>query len=89
MLISLAGPASKPPPRTKPSISITGPIWKTAAKGLELTSRVLSKALDVPAKNKDALPNQAGELGKDALKLREAAKAQDVRQATENCSASI
>ena len=29
------------------------------------------------------LPMEAGDLGKDALKLREAAKAQDVRQTTE------
>lgn len=54
-----------------------------AAKGLELTTRVLDKAADVPAKHKDSLPTEAVDLGKDALQLREAAKAQDVRQTTE------
>lgn len=59
------------------------PDLEDAAKGLELTARVLGKAADVPAKHKNTLPTEASDLGKDALKLREAAKAQDVRQATE------
>ena len=59
------------------------PDLEDAAKGLELTARVLGKAADVPAKHKNTLPIEAGDLGKDALKLREAAKVQDVRQATE------
>jgi hypothetical protein len=59
------------------------PDLEDAAKGLELTARVLGQAADVPAKHKNTLPMEAGDLGKDALKLREAAKAQDVRQATE------
>src|SRR5262249_42474458 len=59
------------------------PDLEDAAKGLELTARVLGKAVDVPAKHKDSLPAEAGDLGKQAVKLREAARAQDVRQATE------
>ena len=54
-----------------------------AAKGLELTARVLGKAADVPAKHKDTVPAEAGDLGKDAVRLREAAKAHDTRQTTE------
>jgi hypothetical protein len=54
-----------------------------AAKGLELTARVLGKAADVPAKHKDTLPTKAGDLAKEAVDLREAAKAHDVRQSTE------
>jgi hypothetical protein len=59
------------------------PDLEDAAKGLELTARVLSKAADIPAKHKDTLPTGAGDLGKEAVKLREAAKARDVRQTTE------
>ena len=59
------------------------PDLEDAAKGLELTARVLSKAAEVPTKHKDSLPTEAGDLSKDASKLREAAKAQDVRQTTE------
>jgi hypothetical protein len=59
------------------------PDLEDAAKGLELTARVLGKAADMPAKHKETLPTEAGDLGKEAVKLREAAKAQDVRQATE------
>src|SRR5262249_55519468 len=54
-----------------------------AAKGLEQTARFLSKATEVPAKHKDTLAVEAGDLGKEAGKLREAAKAQEVKQATE------
>src|SRR5438094_5618059 len=59
------------------------PDLEDAAKGLEITARVLGKAADVPAKHKDMLPSEAGELGKEAGKLRDAAKVQDVRQTTE------
>ena len=59
------------------------PDLEDAAKALERTSRVLGNATEVPAKLKDTLPNEAGTLGKEALQLREAAKAQDVRQTTE------
>jgi hypothetical protein len=60
------------------------PDLEDAAKGLELTARHLGKAADVPGKHKDTLPNQSGDLVKEASKLREAAKVQDVRQATES-----
>ena len=59
------------------------PDLEDAARGLELTARVLDKATDVPAKHKEILPGEAGDLGKEAAKLREAAKGKDVRQATE------
>ncbi len=59
------------------------PDLEDAAKGLELTARVLGKAADVPLKHKDTLPNESADLAKEAAKLREVAKTQDVRQATE------
>lgn len=59
------------------------PDLEDAAKGLEVTAGVLGKATDVPAKHKESLPAKAGELGNEAVKLRDAAKAHDVRQATE------
>ena len=59
------------------------PDLEDAAKGLEVTARVLAQAADVPPTHKDTLPIEAGDLAKEAAKLREAAKAQDVRQATE------
>ncbi|HXG12695.1 MAG TPA: hypothetical protein VNK04_23255 [Gemmataceae bacterium] len=54
-----------------------------AAAGLAQTARFLEKATDVPARHKDTLPIAAGDLGKDAAALREAAKAQDVKKAGE------
>jgi hypothetical protein len=54
-----------------------------AAKGLEQTARFLPKAADIPAQRKATIPNDAGELGKDATKLREAAKAQQVKSAND------
>jgi hypothetical protein len=59
------------------------PDLEDAAKGLELTARVLAKAADVPAQHKEALPNESAVLAKEALQLRDAAKGHDVRQATE------
>jgi hypothetical protein len=59
------------------------PDLEDAAQGLEVTARVLGKATDVPAKHKDVLTTEAGDLGKEAVKLREAARAKDVRQATD------
>jgi hypothetical protein len=53
-----------------------------AAKGLEQTASFLSKATDVPARHKDTLAAEAGDLGKGAIKLREAAKVQDVKLTT-------
>jgi hypothetical protein len=54
-----------------------------AAKGLEVTARALGKATDIPPKHKDGLPNKAGDLAKEAVTLREAAKGHDLRQTTE------
>jgi hypothetical protein len=54
-----------------------------AAKGLEQTARYLAKAEDVPAKQKDTLGVVSGDLGKEAVKLREAAAAKDVKQAND------
>lgn len=54
-----------------------------AAKGLEQTARLLSKADDVPAKQKDILPVVSSDLGKEATDLREAIKTQDVKRANE------
>lgn len=54
-----------------------------AARGLEQTARFLTKATEVPARHRDTLPVQAGDLGKEAMKLREASKAKDVKTANE------
>jgi hypothetical protein len=54
-----------------------------AAHGLEVTARYLPKAEDVPAANRDSLVVVSGDLGKEALQLREAAKAQDVKKTNE------
>src|SRR5437588_1617389 len=51
------------------------PDLEDAAKGMEVTARVLGKAVDVPGKHKDTLPIQATNLGKEAAKLRQAATA--------------
>ena len=51
-----------------------------AAHGLEQTARYLPKAEDVPPANKDVLVVVSGDLGKEAVTLREAAKAQDVKK---------
>jgi hypothetical protein len=55
-----------------------------AARGLEQTARFLGKAGDVPVNHKDKLPVEAGDLGKEAIKLREAAKSQEVKLANES-----
>jgi hypothetical protein len=49
-----------------------------AARMLEQTAKFLPNALEVPAKHKDTLAVVAGDLGKEAGTLREAAKAKDV-----------
>ena len=54
-----------------------------AARGLEQTSRYLQKAEDVPAKQKEELAAHCTSLSKDAVKLRDAAKAQDVKEAND------
>src|SRR5262249_21612680 len=48
------------------------------ARGLEQTAKFLPRATEVPAKQKDTLPVVAGDLGKEALALRDAAKSQSV-----------
>ena len=53
-----------------------------AARGLDQTARFLGKATEVPVRHKDTLVVEAGDLGKEAGKLLEAAKARDVKLAT-------
>jgi hypothetical protein len=53
------------------------------AKGLEQTSRFLSKATEIPAKHREKLPDEAAELEKEARQLREAAKNQNVQSTNE------
>jgi hypothetical protein len=53
-----------------------------AAKGLEQTARFLAKAEEVPANKKDNLNEMSRDLAKEALKLKEAANAQNVEAAT-------
>jgi len=48
-----------------------------AARGLEQTAKFLPKAVELPAKQKDTVPVIAGDLGKEAGVLREAARAKD------------
>jgi hypothetical protein len=54
-----------------------------AAHRLEVTARYIPKAEDVPPANKDSLSVVSGDLGKEAVNLREAAKAQDVKKTNE------
>ena len=54
-----------------------------AAHGLEVTARYFPKAEDVPAANRDSLGVISGDLGKEAISLRDAAKAQDVKKTNE------
>jgi hypothetical protein len=54
-----------------------------AAKALELTARALIKAKDIPDQHKDKLVLEAGDLGQDAVVLRDAAKAKEVKQTNE------
>jgi hypothetical protein len=54
-----------------------------AAHGLEVTARYLPKAEDVPPANKDSLVVVSGDLGKEAVSLREAAKTQDVKKSND------
>jgi hypothetical protein len=53
------------------------------AKGIEQTSRFLSKAEEVPEKNKKILKDVTDELGQNAKKLRDAAALHNVKDATE------
>jgi hypothetical protein len=54
-----------------------------AAKALEQTARFLKKAQEVPAGKQAMLEKDADELGREAVKLREAAKAKNVKDANE------
>jgi hypothetical protein len=54
-----------------------------AAHALEVTARYMPKAEDVPPGNKDTLGVVSGDLGKEAVGLRDAAKAQDVKKTNE------
>ncbi len=53
------------------------------AKGIEQTARFLSKAEEVPEKNKKTLTEITGDLAKSASKLRGAAAARSVKDATD------
>jgi hypothetical protein len=53
------------------------------AKDLEQTARFLGKAEDVPARNKDKLADVSADLGKEAIKLREAARVKNVDEAND------
>jgi hypothetical protein len=55
-----------------------------AARGLEQTARFLPKSEDVPPKQKDELTATCTSLTKEAVKLRDAAKAQDEKAANES-----
>jgi hypothetical protein len=59
------------------------PEVEDAARGLQQTARFLPKAQDVPPKQKDSLPVVSGDLSKEAGRLLEAARAQDVKQAND------
>ncbi len=61
--------------------------WLTleeSGKILQQTSRLLVKTTDVPARHKDSLAVEAGDLNKEATKLRDAAKTKDVKAANES-----
>jgi hypothetical protein len=51
-----------------------------AARALEQTAKFLPKATEVPVKQKDTLPVLAGDLGKEAVNLREAAKGKSLEK---------
>jgi hypothetical protein len=54
-----------------------------AAKALEQTARFMAKAEEVPPRVKDTLAVETGDLAKEANKLKEAAAAQNVKDATD------
>ena len=54
-----------------------------SAKSIEQTARFMAKAYEVPPRVKDTLVVQSGDLAKDANKLKEAAAAQNVKDATD------
>jgi hypothetical protein len=54
-----------------------------SARGLDQMARFLAKATEVPARHKDTLAVEAGDLGKEAAKLLEGIKAKDVKLVNE------
>jgi hypothetical protein len=61
--------------------------WTTleeSGKILQQTSRLLVKTTDVPARHKDTIAVEAGDVNKEATKLRDAAKAKDVKASNES-----
>lgn len=61
--------------------------WSTLEESgriLQQTSRLLIKTTDIPVRHKDTLAVEAGDLNKEASKLRDAAKAKDVKAANES-----
>jgi hypothetical protein len=54
-----------------------------AARALEQTARFLPKATEVPADKRESLAKVAEELRQEAIKLREAAQAKDVKRSNE------
>ena len=54
-----------------------------AARALELTARLFTKATEVPGKHKDQLVSRANDLGKDAGALRDAARGKDAKRTNE------
>src|SRR5436309_173697 len=55
-----------------------------AARGLDQSARFLAKATEVPARHKDTLVVEAGDLGKEAGKLLEAAKVKNAKLVNES-----
>lgn len=53
------------------------------AKGIEQTARFMSKAKEVPAKNREILAEVTGDLAKNALKLKGAAAAKNVKDTSD------
>jgi hypothetical protein len=55
-----------------------------AARGMEQTAKFLTKATDVPQKQKDTFQLTAADLGKEAVALREAARAKQADKVNES-----
>ena len=51
---------------------------------LEQTARLFTKTTEIPANHKDSINVEAGDLAKEAAKLREAGKNQDVKNTNES-----
>jgi hypothetical protein len=55
-----------------------------AGKGLENTARYIGKSTEVPARHRDKLTGEAEDFSKEAVRLREAAKAEDAKRAADS-----